>query len=57
MNECKALPSTTTASREANVKWPVAALYPPVICTVDQGLTLVHFLAQIKRFLWDRGCI
>ena len=35
MNECKALPSTTTASREANVKWPVAASYPPVSCTVD----------------------
>ena len=23
----------------------------------DQGLTLVHFSAQRKRFLWDRGCI
>ena len=22
---------------------------------VGQGRTLVHFLAQIKRFLWDRG--
>ena len=22
-----------------------------------QGLTLVHFLAKLKRFLWDRGCI
>ena len=22
-----------------------------------QGLTLVHFPAQRKRFLWDRGCI
>ena len=22
-----------------------------------QGLTLVHFSAQLKRFLWDRGCI
>jgi V-type H+-transporting ATPase subunit A len=21
-----------------------------------QGLTLVHFSAQRKRFLWDRGC-
>jgi len=21
----------------------------------DQGLTLVHFIAQRKRFLWDRG--
>jgi hypothetical protein len=23
--------------------------------TMDQGLTLVHFSAQRKRFLWDRG--
>jgi len=22
-----------------------------------QGLTLVNFSAQLKRFLWDRGCI
>jgi hypothetical protein len=22
----------------------------------DQRLTLVHFTAQSKRFLWDRGC-
>jgi hypothetical protein len=22
-----------------------------------QGITLVHFSAQRKRFLWDRGCI
>ena len=21
-----------------------------------QGLTLVHILAQRKRFVWDRGC-
>ena len=23
----------------------------------EQGLTLVHFSAQLERFLWDRGCI
>ena len=23
----------------------------------DQGLTLVHFSARRKRFLWDWGCI
>ena len=22
----------------------------------DQGLTLVHFSAQLERFVWDRGC-
>ena len=25
--------------------------------TLGQGLTLVHFSAQRKRFVWDRGCI
>jgi hypothetical protein len=29
----------------------------PVIELVRQGLTLVHFSAQRKRLLWDRGCI
>jgi hypothetical protein len=24
--------------------------------TPGQGLTLVHFLAQLERFAWDRGC-
>ena len=23
----------------------------------EQGLTLVHFSAQRKRFMWDRGCM
>ena len=23
----------------------------------NQGVTLVHFSAQLKRFLWDRGCM
>ena len=22
-----------------------------------QGLTIVHFSAQLKRFLWNRGCM
>jgi hypothetical protein len=22
-----------------------------------QGLTLVHFSAQLRRFLWDSGCV
>ena len=25
-------------------------------CTSLQGLTLVHFAAQLERFAWDRGC-
>jgi hypothetical protein len=34
----------------------MAALPPPAGAAI-QGLTIVHFLAQHKRFLWDRGCI
>jgi hypothetical protein len=26
-------------------------------CALVQGLRLVHFWAQLKRFLWDRRCI
>ena len=26
------------------------------IISLWQGLTLVHFLAQLERFVWDRGC-
>jgi len=29
----------------------------PRLATGRQGLTLVHFSAQLKRFLWERGCI
>jgi len=25
--------------------------------TATQGHTLVHFSAQLKRLLWDRGCM
>jgi len=28
-----------------------------VVRALRQGLTLVHFSAQRKRILWDRGCI
>jgi len=40
-----------------------ATLYPVMARALDaaararQGLTLVHFSAQRKRFLCDRGCI
>jgi hypothetical protein len=27
------------------------------LSAVNQGLTFVHFAAQRKRFLWDRGCM
>jgi len=45
VDECKPLPMT---------------LYTPPMMAISQGLTLVHFPAQRKHFLWDggafRGC-
>jgi hypothetical protein len=32
-------------------KWRPYHLVP-----LGQGLTLVHFSAQLERFVWDRGC-
>jgi hypothetical protein len=45
--------STTTAASTASV---MAALTVRRSTAAVQGLTLVHFLAQHKRYLWDRGC-
>jgi len=28
-----------------------------LVARIRQGLILVHFSAQLKRFLWDRGCL
>ena len=28
----------------------------PSAAPVSQGLTLVHFSAQLERFVWDEGC-
>ena len=33
------------------------AVGPLELASSVQGLTLVHFSAQRKRFLWDRGCM
>ena len=33
------------------------AVYARHVSPSRQGLTLVHCLAQRKRFLWDRGCV
>ena len=36
---------------------PRAPHAPPALMPEPQGLTLVHFSAQRKRFLRDRGCV
>jgi hypothetical protein len=28
----------------------------PMAVADRQGLTLIHIPAQLKRFVWDRGC-
>jgi hypothetical protein len=42
----------TATAAEAEAEAGVAT-----VTTVRQGLTLVHFLAERKRFLWVRGGI
>jgi hypothetical protein len=41
----------------ALLRMAVDTEFSPATSTTDQELTLVHFSAQSKRFLWDRGCI
>ena len=36
---------------------PASAPAPAPATACIQGLTLLHFSAQRKRFLWDRGCV
>ena len=31
-------------------------MYGPSVAPARQGLTLVHFSAQLERFVWDKGC-
>jgi hypothetical protein len=50
VDECKPLPLASAALTASVAAAPAS---PPV----NQGLTLVHFLAQRKRFLWNRGCL
>jgi len=37
--------------------WRSAAPCMTAVIAAAQGLTLVHFSAQLKSFVWDRGCI
>jgi len=34
--------------------WNQSVSVPPAS---GQGLTLVHFKAQLEHYLWDRGCV
>jgi len=45
----------TCTARPLSSTCPTAPPAPPPPPPVNQGLTLVHFSAQRKRFLWDMG--
>jgi len=48
------LAAVLTMSPNRRYRGCFTPITPP---TTDQGLTLLHFSAQRKRFVWDRGCI
>ena len=43
-------------SVEKGATWDTA-FSSTVLASDGQGLTLVHFSAQLERILWHRGCI
>ena len=60
---CRALPDAAVTSSPSH--WysrgsAAAAAGPAVAAALSaattQGLTLLHFSAQLERFVWDRGC-
>jgi len=55
-NGCQQAPSHHAPSRMSEMTCPLD-IEQLMLMTwpSDQGLTLVHFPAQRKRFLWDRG--
>ena len=59
MNECKPLPDTSPGLLLCHATVPSEMNTMPLgnAHAENQGLTLVHFSAQCKCFLWDRGYI
>jgi hypothetical protein len=51
-NRVSSLYGCTTGSPSGVVH---STLRPVVLITLTEGLTLVHFSAQLERFVWDRG--
>ena len=58
MDECQPLPRVPATRCRSNASTLAAVSATEVVdCTASaQGLTLVHFSAQRKRFLLDKGC-
>ena len=61
VDECKALPSVPTRLSAMRMTGHVISHSPyrshGAMVPFVRGATLLHFSAQRKRFLWDRGCI
>jgi len=53
---CKPLP-TAASNCDSSVHSGGQYSGCPLLAASSQGLTLVHFLSQRKRLLWNRGCI
>jgi len=53
VDECKPLPGTIVRAVEHG---PLPSVDEDGFDTTTQGLTLVHFSAELERFLWDKGC-
>jgi hypothetical protein len=51
VKECKPLPLTGCVKAYAALHWALVRQLPPVMMTKHQGLTLVHFSAQVEPFL------
>ena len=56
MDECKPLPPRRSNSVAGTVNSAMTPGVDACRAAAYQGLTLVHFSAQRKLFLWDRGC-
>jgi len=57
VDECKALPvSITPLGTVAPDFLNLSGLRKKSTISASQGLSLVHFSAQLERFVWDRGC-
>jgi len=49
-------PILVIVTSRSSMMWFVSRLRNGARFASNQGLTFVHFSAQRKRFLWDRGC-
>jgi len=54
VDECKPLPASTYPTVDGSPT--IHAASAPTAAATNQGLTLVHSSAQLKRLLCDRGC-